>query len=101
VRLVDIEPVEHGQHAGALMLEAVIFGARRHVRRRIAARVVGDAAIAPRKIAQLRFPAAVLAHELVHEQDRRSLAGLLVVQPDSVACGDMGHVASFFSMRFV
>jgi hypothetical protein len=94
VRLVNFEAVEHGQNAGALMLESVVFGARRNVRRRIAARVVSDTTIAPREMAQLRFPAAVLAHEFVHEQDSRSLAGFLVVQLDAAGCGDMGHVVS-------
>ena len=92
--LVDLQPVEHRQDAGALLLEAVLFGHRRHVRGRIAARVESDAAIAPREIAQLGFPAAVLAHELVHEQDRRTLAGFLVIQLDAVASSDVGHVFS-------
>ena len=47
-----------------------------------------------REMAQLRFPTAVLPHEFVHEQNRRTLAGFFIVQLDAVAGSDVGHGVS-------
>src|SRR5580765_2340031 len=63
----------------------------RHVGRRVAARVVGDAAVAPREVTHLGLPTAVVAAELVNEHDRHASAGLLVVKLDAVVRGELGH----------
>ncbi len=69
-----------------------IFAARgRHVRRRIAARVECNATIATGKKPQLRFPAAGIARELVHENQRHAFAGLVVMKPGLVAGNGVGH----------
>ena len=48
----------------------------------------------PREEPHLRLPVAVVAGEFVAEQDRRAAAGLLVIEPDVVAGGGVGHVIS-------
>ena len=63
----------------------------RHVRRRPAPRGVGDAAVAAREVADLRFPAQVMAAELVEEQDRIALARLLVIELNPVVGFDVRH----------
>src|SRR5262245_4138902 len=44
-------------------------------------------------MAHLRLPAAAVAGELVHEHDRRSAAGLLVVEFHAVVGAEHGHIA--------
>ena len=65
-------PSSTQQDVVAAALLRIALDVRWHVRRRIAARVVGDAAVAAREMAHLRLPAAVVAGELVHEHDRRA-----------------------------
>ena len=91
MRLVDLQMIQHRDHVVAEFLVAVGVGRRRHVGRRIAARRIGDAAIAPREVAHLRLPGAPVAGELVHEQERRAAARLLVVQAHIVAGGGERH----------
>ena len=64
---------DHGVTRGDVVRGAVlgITGwILRHVGRRIAARAEGDGAVALAKMAQLRFPAAVIAGEFMHEDER-------------------------------
>ena len=70
-------------HVCGLILR-IHLPALRHVRRRVAARVVGDAAIAPAEEADLRLPAVQIIGELVHEHDRRAFSGFFVVQAYAV-----------------
>jgi hypothetical protein len=56
VGAVDLERIEHGTNVVARAVLRITLPIRRHVRRRIAPRVVGDAAITARKIAELRLP---------------------------------------------
>jgi hypothetical protein len=87
VRLVDLQAVEDAAD--------VVTGARlgiagrvlRHLGGRPASRIEGDATVAPREIAHLRLPAAIVAGELVHEDDRRTAARLLVIELDAVVGG--------------
>ena len=91
MRLVDIKRVEHGADvvAGALLrIARRIFG---HVRGRVAARIVGDAAIAPPEIAHLAFVAAIIVGEFVDEDDRRPRPGLLVIEADAVIGRQLCH----------
>jgi hypothetical protein len=94
VRLAQLQRVEHRDDVVALALLLVVLRALRHVARRIAARVVGDAAVRACEVAQLRLPAAMVAGELVHEHERRAAAGLFVVQVDAVVGADRGHALS-------
>src|SRR5262249_7306923 len=71
----------------------VLVDRLRHVGRRIAARIVGDAAVGPAEIAQLRLPRADVAGELVHEHDRNAGADLLVIELHSVVGRHMRHAS--------
>jgi len=63
----------------------------RHVGRRVAAGVEREAAIAPREEPHLRFVAADVAGEFVHEDNWIAGAGLFVIEPDAVVGVNMGH----------
>src|SRR5207245_2325396 len=63
-------------------------------RRRVAAGVVSDRPVAPREELHLRPPRPVITGELVHEDERRPLASLFVVQLDAVD-RRVGHGYSF------
>src|SRR6185295_1886812 len=95
VSLVDPERIEHGTDIVARARLRISLEVLRHVGRRIAARVVGDAAVASREVTQLGLPAAVVAAELMNEHDRRAGAGLLVVKLDAVVGSELGHVAFY------
>ncbi len=91
MRLVDLERVEHGADVvpgAVLRIARRVF---RHVRGRVAAGVVGDAAIAPPEIAQLAFVAAIVVGEFVNEDDRRPRPGLLVIEAHAVIGGQVWH----------
>ena len=80
MRALDPEMVEHGEDVGGGAGLAVGGGIGRHVRRRIAARAIADGAIGTTEIAHLVVPTAVIAGELMHEDQWRAAAGLLVVE---------------------
>src|SRR5262249_32347478 len=82
------------EHAADVIAGAILRIARYvvgHLGGRVAARVVGDRAIAPAEMAQLPFPGADVAGELVHEHDRDAGADLLVVELHAVVGGELGH----------
>ena len=91
VRLVDLQVIEDCDDVVARSGLRVFLDVVGNVRRRIAAGVVRDAAVAPREVPQLRLPAPVVAGELVHEDHRVAAAGLLVVELHTVARGRVGH----------
>jgi hypothetical protein len=91
VRLVDLEMIEHRDRVVAEIFIAVDVRGSRHVRRRIAARGIDDAAMLAREMPHLRLPAAVVAGEFVHEQNRRAAAGFLVIEAHAVFRQGMGH----------
>ena len=76
MRFLDFEMIEHGERIGVEMLVGVDLGRRRHVGGRIAARRIGDAAVAAGEVAHLRLPIGVVGRELVQEDDRRSASCL-------------------------
>src|SRR3972149_1555055 len=89
-------PPPRGGVARARSLRVGAHGFR-DVGRRPAARGIGDAAVAAREIPDLRFPAQIVAAELVYEQDRIARSGLLMIEPYTLAGRDRGHrVASWF-----
>src|SRR6185295_3662722 len=91
VRPLDAECIEYGKNVVPRTLLGIALHIRRHIRRRIASGVVGDAAIAAREMAQLRFPRAPVAGELMHEHDRRAGATFLVMQLYAVVGGQKRH----------
>jgi hypothetical protein len=91
MRLVDLEMIEHGDAIAHHMLVGVGIAVGRRVRRRIATRGIGDAAIALAEFAHLLLPAAVIAGEFMHEQNRRALTDLFVIETDFVGCDCVRH----------
>src|SRR5262249_59233644 len=65
--LLDLEPVEYTPDVLGRTLLRVRLDVVGHVRGRIAARVERDRAVAAREEARLQMPAAVIAGELVDE----------------------------------
>src|SRR6185312_10699508 len=82
ISVADAEVMQYRHRIVAREFITVIGIGLRHVRRRIAARVIGDAAIAAGKIPDLAFPFAIIGAVFVNEQDGKAGAGLLVVQPN-------------------
>src|SRR6185369_1378540 len=76
----DAEMLQHGGDVVAGMILAVEQRILRHLRRRVAARRVGDASALAREISQLQFPLAMIRAVFVHEDDRMAGAGFLVVK---------------------
>src|SRR5450755_3728119 len=91
VRSVDLEMIEHGDGVAHHVQVAVGVARGRHVGRRITAKGISDAAVALAEFAQLRLPAAVIAGEFVHEQNRRALPYFFVIEPHVVGCGGVRH----------
>src|SRR6188472_3348444 len=97
VRALDAGRIHHRRdirHRERLRIRVDIF---RYVGRRITARRERDAAVPARERAQLWLPAFVAAAELVYEHDRRSLAGLFVVEAYAALTLRVAHrITSFF-----
>src|ERR1700687_794053 len=74
------------------MFVGVDVGRRRRIRRRIAARGIGNAAVSAREVTHLRLPIGVVGREFVQENDRRSLAYFLEIETDIVAGDGIGHL---------
>ena len=82
--LVDPEMVQHrGNVVRRPRLRIVSHGVG-HVRWRISPRGIGDGAIALAEMPHLRLPGAMVAGELMHEDDRCARAGLFVMQANAV-----------------
>jgi hypothetical protein len=87
----DLQSVEHGNGVGGGDVVAIGGRVVGNVGGRIAARRHDDTAVGPGKMRYLRRPAAVVAGELVEEQDRMAGAPLLDVELRAVLCSDMRH----------
>jgi len=72
MRAIYSQRIQHCTDVIASTLLGIALDIVRHIRRRIAARVIGNATIAAREMVQLRFPGAPVARKLVHENDRRT-----------------------------
>src|SRR6266852_458702 len=79
VSLRDPQAVEHAPDVLGRALLRVRLYVVENVRRRIAARVEGDRAVAAGEEAHLEMPAPVIAGELVDEDQRQALPRFLVV----------------------
>ncbi len=92
VSTIDLEVIEHGQrirHRPELREGSTVIG---NVRRGVATGCVRDALVTPREAGYLRFPAAVIAGELVNEQDRSAVASShLVMEGNAVIGQGMRH----------
>ena len=88
---LDVQVVEDGDRIRHRMGLAVGVCVLRHVRGGIAAGVVGDAAVAPREVAELRLPTQIIAGEFVDEEHRMAGPGLLVVELGPVRRLRVGH----------
>src|SRR6185295_8147933 len=73
---LDAEPVQHGKDVVPRPRLRIALRVLGHLRGRVAPGVVGDAAVTAREVAELRLPAAMVARELVHEDDGRPGPGL-------------------------
>ena len=78
--LLDLQVIHHRQDVVGGAVLRIARGLLGHVGRRIAAGAEGDAAVALAEMAHLHFPRAVVGRELVHEDDGRAGAGLLVIE---------------------
>ena len=86
--------LEVAQHIGNIIDSNAprVFAARlRHFRRRITAGIECDASVTAGEESHLRFPAARIAREFVHENQRRTFAGFVIVKPCVVAGNGVGH----------
>src|SRR6202047_540241 len=79
MRLLDTKMIEHHENVVRRAVLAVGRRILRHVRRRIAARGIGDGPVTPAKMLKLLFPAAMIAGEFMDEDDRRAAAGFLII----------------------
>src|SRR5260370_35279875 len=66
---------------------------------RVPAGIVGDGAIAPREIADLRLVPAIVVGEFVDKHNRSATARLLVIEADPVVGRQVWHRDSPFSNR--
>src|SRR5438132_11350567 len=91
MRLGDPERVQHGANVVAGAVLRIALGILRNVGWRVAPGVIGDTAIASRKIADLRLEAAAVISKLVDENDRGACPGLLVIEADTVIGSEVWH----------
>src|SRR5262249_4580261 len=91
VRLLFTEAVEHGEDivgGASLGIRRDVLG---YIGRREAARIESDRAIALAEVPQLRFEASDVAGELMHEDHRTAIAGLLEIQAYTIVRHRIGH----------
>ena len=90
VRLPDGVSVQYGDGVVDGVLLGIRSGIGGDLRRGIAPGDVGDAAVAPRESPHLRLPRAMVAGELVDEEDRLTTPHRLCVQRHAV--GGRNHL---------
>src|SRR5215472_2152164 len=91
MRLGDRQSVQHDPNVLAGAFLRITGPILRHVGRRVAARIVSDAAVAPREVAYLRLKAAPVVGKLVNKNDQVTRSGLLVIEADAVVGGEVWH----------
>src|SRR5665647_2656781 len=92
MRSVDFKRVHQCDDVVARDVLAVAGAIAGNVGGRIAALAIGHAAVRPRKMPHLRLPGAEIAGIFMHKDDRRTLAGLFVIQPRAIPRSDTGHI---------
>src|SRR5215475_503894 len=83
--------IEYGNGVAHDMLVTVDVRISRYIGWFVAARGIGDAAIAFAEFSELRLPTAMVAGELMHEQYRRAVANFFVVELNFVWCDRVRH----------
>src|SRR5438045_9598856 len=96
MRFCDLEVVQHRERVGVEMFVGVSLRRGGHVGRCVAARGISDAAVPAGEVAHLRFPIGMSGRELMQEDNRRPLAGLLEIEAHIVAAWCVGHPAVLF-----
>src|SRR5271165_297393 len=93
VGAVQLQMIEHGGDVVGRAVLRILPYILRHIRRRIAAGVVRDCAVALAEMAQLRLPAPEVAREFVHEDDGRPGACILVIEFHPVIGSGVRHAS--------
>src|SRR4030088_3547697 len=88
----NFEMIEHRERIGVEMLVGVDVCRRRHVRRRIAARGIGNAAVPAREVTHLRLPIGMVGRELVQEDNGCSTPGLFEIEAHIVGRYGVGYL---------
>src|SRR5579864_8097 len=91
MRLVDFERIEHRTDVIARAVLRKSLAVLGYIRRRIAACVKGNAAVALTEIAQLQFIGSIVAGKFVNEDDRNPTADFFVIELDAVVGCQMRH----------
>src|SRR5271166_7192102 len=89
----QLQMIQHGGDVVGRAVLRILPHILRHIRRRIAAGVVRDCAVALAEMAQLRLPAPEVAGEFVHEDDRRPGACILVIELHPVIGSGVRHAS--------
>src|SRR5262249_61989134 len=84
VGFVDLQRIEYRADIVTRALLRIFFLILRHIRRRIATRIEGDAAIMLRKMADLLLPGANVASKFMNEYDRYAFARILLIEFHSI-----------------
>src|SRR2546422_7180789 len=92
MRSCNLQMVEYCERIGIKVFVGVDVCRRRHIRGRIAARGIGNAAVSAREVAHLRLPIGMVGREFVQEDDGCSLAYFLEIEPDIVGRDGVGHL---------
>ena len=94
VSVINAEVIDH--HSDVLGRALLRIGGKgfRNVRGGVTAGIKRNAAIAPAKVAQLHFPAAVVAGELVQEDYRLARSHLFIEKRDPILCGRVRHAVT-------
>src|SRR6218665_1617883 len=91
VRALQFQRIHHRSDVVGRGRLRIALHILRHIRRPIAARAESHALMAAREVTHLWLPTAMVAAELVHEHDRRTIAGALVVKANAVAGAGVAH----------
>ena len=91
MRLVDLQRIHQRDDVVARDVLAVARRIGRHIRRRITALAVGDAAMGAREVAKLRLPGAVIARIFVDENHGTPGPDFLVIELGPVGRRYMRH----------
>jgi hypothetical protein len=87
VGLLNLQPIHHTAQVLPNARLRIVSALRRHIRRRIAACAVHNAAVAAREEPDLRLPTAVIARKLVHKNQGSAAAGFFIMQLNAIVRG--------------
>ena len=87
VGLLNLQPIHHTAQVLPNALLRIVGPLCRHIRRRITACTVNNAAVAAREEPDLRLPTAVIPRKLVHKYQGGAAAGFFVMQLNAIVRG--------------